>query len=94
MVKVIHDKWDIATTAIKQQLIGNRIQLEDDIWKTVKDYYFDFATDTINIIFEEDAVDEPASTFSLKEKFVIELDNTIKPIKNKKRKKQKQIYKF
>jgi len=94
MAKVIRDKWDIVTTAIKHQLIGAEIQLDDGSWKTIKDYYLDFATDSINIVFEEDSVGEPASTFSIKDKFVIKLPETIIPIKIKRRRKHKQIFKL
>lgn len=80
---VTRDKWDIGTTAIKGELIGCQIQLADDSWKTVEDWYIDHATGMINIVFIGDTEETPASAFRLQDKFIIKIDNTIKPIKKK-----------
>jgi len=86
MAIVIRDKWDIGTTAIKGQLVGAQIQLADGSWKTVAsddDWYIDFATQMINIHFAED-VGLPASSFRISDKFIVKLDDSITPIKEKK----------
>ncbi len=90
MALVERHHWDIFTTAIKGQLIGSQIQLDDGNWKTVKDFYIDETTRTINIIFEEDNEDDPASIFPLSSKFIVKVPDTIIPIKKKKFRKHKK----
>ena len=90
MAKVIRDKWDIGTTAIKGQLIGNRIQLADNSWKTVEDWFIDFATGMIVVEFVEDAPEDRPSEFTLKSKFIVEIDDSIKPLKNAKYREHKK----
>ena len=87
---VIRDKWDIGTTAIKGNLIGSQIQLDDDSWHEIKDWYIDFATGMINLIFTDDEEDDPASSFRLQDKFIVKIPDIIKPIKKKKHRKRKR----
>ena len=87
---IIRDKWDIGTTAYKGMLIGSQIQLEDNSWKEVKDWYIDHATNMINIIFVGDTEDTPASAFRLQDKFIVKIPDIIKPIKKKRTRKHKR----
>lgn len=84
MILIERHNWDIGTTAIKGQLTGSVIQLSDNVWKTVSDWYIDFATGMINIIFEEDNSGDPASMFKLSDKFKVKIPDSIFPIKHKK----------
>lgn len=77
---IIRNNWDIGTQAIKGQLIGCSIQLEDDSWNVVEDWYIDHATGMINIIFTGNT-EIPASSFRLQDKFIVKIPDTIKPIK-------------
>ncbi len=84
----IHDKWDIGTTAIKGQLDGAKVQMEDDSWLTVEDWYIDFQTGMINIVFVGETI---ARSFRLGSKFIVDIPESITPIKEKKISKQKKM---
>lgn len=87
MAKTRRDKFDLFTLAIKQQLIGTGIVLSDDTVLEVKDFYCDYTTHEIHIDF----VGGENSSFNLNDKFVVEIEDSYKSVKSKKkRKKQKR----
>ena len=87
MAKTRRDKFDLFTLAIKQQLIGVGMVIEDENVYYVKDYYCDYATSEIHIDFD----DNTTGSFNLNEKFVVEIEDTYKSVPSKKKtKKQKR----
>lgn len=84
MAKVRREKFDLLTLAIKGQLIGSDIVFEDDSKLEVADFYIDYNTSEIHIDF----VGGVGDSFSLKRRYVVEVEETVKVVKNKKKKKR------
>ncbi len=83
MAKVIRGKFDLFTLCCKNQLIGTEIQLEDETWVVVGDWYCDFKTNEIHLNFKNG---EEGDSFDLGEKFVVKIDSAYKVVKSKKKK--------
>lgn len=86
MAKTIRDKFDIFTLIVKQQFIGVEIIMDDDEELTVSDFYCDYATDEVHIEF----TDGSSSSFNLRDKFVVKIEDTYKSIPSKKKRKKRK----
>jgi hypothetical protein len=84
MAKTQRDKFDLFTLAIKQQLIGTELVMEDDTVLEVKDFYMDYATAEIHIDF----VGGAEASFNLHEKFIVNIEDTYKSVSSKKKNKK------
>jgi hypothetical protein len=84
MAKVRREKFDLFTLAIKGQLIGSDIVFEDDSKLEVEDFYIDYNTSEIHIDF----VGGTGDSFSLKRRYVVDVDENIKVVNNKKKQKK------
>ena len=87
MAKTQRDKFDLLTLAVKQQLIGVEIMMDDDSFLEVEDFYFDLPTKEIHIDF----TDGTGDSFDLNQKYIVKIDESYKSIKSKKKKKNHKV---
>jgi len=86
MAKIIRDKFDIFTLIVKQQFIGVEIVMDNDEELMVKDFYCDYATDEVHVEF----TNGESSSFNLRDKFVIKIEDTYKKVTSKKKNKRRK----
>jgi hypothetical protein len=84
MPKTQRDKFDLFTLCCKGKIIGTEIQMDDDSWEEVQDWYADFKTGEIHIEF----VSGEEGSFNLGDKFIVKIDNSYNKISSKKKKKR------
>ena len=83
MSVVEYKNFDIVDLAIKQKLIGIKLKDKNGDYSTVTNYYLDFATNEIHIVFDND---KEADVFSFKQKFTVLISSNYKAIKKLRRK--------
>lgn len=86
MAKIERDKFDIFTLIVKQQFIGVDMIMDDDEILTVSDFYCDYATDEVHVEF----TDGSSSSFNLKDKFVVRIEDTYNKVTSKKKVKNRK----
>lgn len=98
MARTIRDKFDLFTLATKVKpftvkgniemwLIGTGIGIDDNSYPIVKNFFIDYNTSEIHIDF----TDGTDSSFSLREKFWVDIDSRYLSVPSKKKnKKQKR----
>ena len=63
------DKFDIVDLAIKHKLKGSYINVNGE-FKKVKDYYLDFATQEVHILFYKE---KELTTFNFRQKHIVRI---------------------
>ena len=87
MAKNIKSKFDLFTLYCKGQLIGTEIQLEDDSFVEVVDWYADYKTNEIHLEF---ANGEEGDSFDLGDKFIVRISDTYKSVQSQKKKRNQK----
>jgi hypothetical protein len=67
-----YKNFDIVDLAVKQKLIGVELKDKQGNFRKIANYYIDFATQEINIIFEGK---EEAEVFNFKQKFTVRIED-------------------
>ena len=84
MAKVIKDKYDLFTLAIKGSLIGTEIVFDDDTSSEIEDFFIDLTTMELHCDF----VGGGGDNFNLRRKYTVKISDTYKSVSSKKKKKK------
>ena len=84
MAKTERDKFDLFTLCCKGELIGTEIQMDDDTWEEVSNWYADWKTGEIHLDFVSGA----EGSYNLGDKFIVKVEDTYVSIPSKKKTKK------
>ena len=81
MAKVTKEKYDLPTLAMKQKLVGANIHFDDSVSPDIADWYLDSATQEMHLEF----IDGTGVSLDVKQKYVVDIENTYTSVKSKKK---------